>query len=202
MLDDLADAFIASGFDLKYLIRSITASEAYQLTSRQSDLSQEEPSLFAKMSVKGLTPEQLFDSLAEATGFYQPFQVTNAFAFQQNNGPRTEFLNLFRNDSESPLDRETSILQALAMMNGEFVADATNLEDSRTLSAIIEFPLMTNEDRIESLFLCALGRHPTDSKRERMATYVSKGGATGNAKAALGDVFWALLNSSEFLFNH
>ena len=88
------------------------------------------------------------------------------------------------------------------MMNGDFVAEATSLEDSRTLRAVIDFPAMTSQQKVETLFLASLGRTPTKTERERFEKYVETGGPTGDQKKAFADVFWALLNSSEFLLNH
>ena len=198
LLDELASELVAHEFDLKFLIRAITASKTYQLSSRQTHASQEEPQFFARMALKGLTPEQLFDSLAEATGFYQPFRSENPFVLQQDT-PRSEYLRLFRDESNSSTERETTILQALAMMNGEFIDEATNLEDSLTLIAITEFPLMSNRERLESLFLSALSRKPTAAESKRLLSFLQK---AETKQQAYGDIFWAMLNSSEFLFNH
>lgn len=204
LLDELASEFAAHDFDLKFIIRAITNSKTYQLSSRQTDASQSEERLFARMAVKGLTPEQMFDSLAEAIGFYQPYRTDNPFVLDDNS-PRAEFLRLFRDESVSPTERETTILQALAMMNGEFVADATSLEDSQTLSAALNFPLMTPAQRLETLFLAALGRKPTATEVSRLTELIDTAGKTNTADskhAVYTDVFWAMLNSSEFLFNH
>ncbi|MGH7130214.1 MAG: DUF1553 domain-containing protein, partial [Planctomycetaceae bacterium] len=133
LLDELAAEFAAHDFDLKFLIRAITASEAYQLTSRQTHESQEYPELFARMQVQGLTAEQIFLSLGRATGYYEPYQSRNPFAFNAGT-PRAEFLETFEDESGSPLDRQTTILQALAMMNGQFISQATSLGESNTLA--------------------------------------------------------------------
>lgn len=201
LLDEIAVDFAAHDFDLKYLIKAITLTRAYQLTSRKSDPSPDQPQQFARMAVQGMTGEQLFDSLAVAVGFFEPSQQQNAFAFGQT-GPRAEFLELFAPDNNSVTERQTSILQALALMNGQFTTTATNLESSATLAAVTEFPLMTDSDRIETLYLAALSRRPRPEELARLTTYVASGGPSKNQKAALADVFWALLNSSEFLFNH
>jgi len=198
VLQLLADQLVAHDFDLKFLVRTITATRVYQLSSRQTDDSQSDPLHFARASVRGLTPEQLFDSLAEATGYYQPYRTENPFVISAET-PRATFLELFRDEGDSPLQKETTILQALAMMNGEFVDAATSLENSQTLSGIVDFPLMTDEERLETLFLAALSRRPLPSERAAMLQYVQQSEAAG---AALADVFWALLNSSEFMLNH
>ncbi len=118
------------------------------------------------------------------------------------NSPRARFLDLFRNNVESPLERETTILQALAMMNGDFIDNATSVDDSQTLRAIAEFPGMSDEQKLETLFLAALSRRPSANEQRRFGEYLSSGGAAKNSRAALSDIFWALLNSSEFLLNH
>ena len=153
------------------------------------------------MAVQGLTGEQLFDSIAVAVGHLESFQQQQPFQFNQT-GPRAEFLELFAPDNNSPTERQTSILQALALMNGSFTASATSLEQSVTLTAIAEFPRMKTPDRIEALFLAALTRKPTAAEQARLTKYIDSGGPSKNSKQALADLFWALLNSSEFLFNH
>jgi len=201
LLDELAADFAAHDYDLKYLIRGITSSLTYQRTSRKTHASQTEPQQFARMAVQGLTGEQLFDSIAVAVGHLEAFQATPPFAFNQG-GPRTEFLELFAPDSTSPTERQTSILQALSLMNGQFTASSTSLDQSSTLAAVAEFPFKKSADRIEALCLAALSRKPTQEELERLTKYVDSGGPAKNQKQALADVFWALLNSSEFLFNH
>ena len=58
-------------FDLKFLMRSFALTQAYQRTSsvRAATSTKLEPTLFARMPIRGLTPEQLFDSLVMATGY-------------------------------------------------------------------------------------------------------------------------------------
>jgi hypothetical protein len=200
LLDELAAQFAAHKFDFKFLIRAITASKTYQLSSQQTDKSQENPRLFARMAVKGLSAEQLFDSIAQATGYHEPFGSRNPQGMM-NNTPREDFVRMFENARDSIIEQQTTILQALSMMNGQFVSDATGFEKSATLAAVAEFPLMTTAERIEALYLAALSRPPRPDEIERLLKYVDSGGAAGDPKKALSDVFWALLNTSEFLFN-
>jgi hypothetical protein len=87
------------------------------------------------------------------------------------------------------------------MMNGQFVADATGIEKSATLTAIADFPLMSTAEKVEALYLSALSRKPRPDELDRLVSYVDEGGPTKYPKKALSDVFWSLLNCSEFLFN-
>jgi hypothetical protein len=201
LLDELARQFGAHQFDLKFLIRAMVNSKTYQLSSMTSHASQDDPRLFARMAIKGMSPEQLFDGLAQATGYREaPVPNQRGFVFGLNT-PRGEFLSRFASQDKRT-EHQTSILQALALMNGRFVTDATHLERSEVLAAVIDAPFLDNAQRIETLFLAALTRKPRPEESERMTKYVAAGGAKGEARAALADVFWVLLNSSEFMLNH
>jgi hypothetical protein len=204
LLDELAAAFVAHDFDLKFLMRSITASRAYQLSSRMTDKSQDDPRLFARMAVRGLSPEQLYDSLAQATGFQEPATPDRRFKFLGNT-PRTEFLNKFSQVGESSTDAATSIVQALALMNGKLTADATSLEQSETLAAVADAPFLDTTGRVEALYLAALSRPPSPKELARAIKYIEAEGADTEPRSrerGLADVFWVLLNSAEFMLNH
>ena len=69
LLDLLADEFAEHDFDLKFLMQAITLSRPYQLTSARTHKGHDDPTLFASMPLRGLTGEQLFDSVATATGY-------------------------------------------------------------------------------------------------------------------------------------
>jgi hypothetical protein len=86
-------------------------------------------------------------------------------------------------------------------MNGRFVADATSLRGSATLTAAVETPLLTTEQRIEMLYLATLSRPPSVRERDRVLQYVADVESTREAER-LADIFWVLLNSAEFRLNH
>ncbi len=194
MLDELARQFTDHNFDLKFLIRVIVSTRAYQLTSRRTDASQDEPRLFARMAVKALSTEQVIASLTEATG--APRASTDPGLL------RAELGGSFARQPNKPTEFQTSIPQALALMNGKYVNDATAVERSGTLAAVAGAPFLDAHGRVETLYLAALGRKPTEAESAKLVAYVEKGGPSGDPNLALADVFWALLNSSEFVFNH
>lgn len=199
LLAELAHQFAAHRFDLRYLIRSLTASRAYQLTSAAPPSASPSPHLFAHMSVKGLTPEQLFDSLVVATGYKPPASVR-----PMNPAPpdaRTGFLARFAG-GQPRTETQRSIQQALMLMNGSFIAAATRPKDGALLTSIVNNPSLEVEQKVETLFLATLSRKPTSAEARRLVPYVSEGGPRKDAKFALADVFWALLNSAEFSLNH
>jgi Protein of unknown function (DUF1549)/Protein of unknown function (DUF1553) len=200
LLDELAKQFASHDFDLKFLIRAITMSKTYQLTSAQTDPSQEDVRLFARMPVKGMTAEQLFDSVSAATGYSERRLSDDPFVFRGNT-PRSEFLTKFASQDKRT-ESTTSILQALSLMNGKLVADATNVDRSVTLAGVADAPFLDSGGKVEALFLATLSRTPKSAERERFVKYVESGGTQKDKRKALADVFWALLNSSEFMLNH
>jgi hypothetical protein len=197
LLDELARHLVRHDYDLKFLIRTIVASQAYQRTSAVSHPSQKSPRLFERMPLRGLSPEQLFDSLAEATEYGESGSANpQGFVFGGPQSARGQFLARFA-AQEHKTDYQTSILQALYLMNNEFIAERASLEKNRTLATLAEQRTSTAV-KIESLYLVALSRRPRPAESERLVKYVEK----GDPKKALADVFWVLLNSPEFLLNH
>jgi hypothetical protein len=204
LLDELARAFTASKFDLKYLITALCLTDAYQRTSSRTHASQDNPRLFGRMGVKALTGEQFFDSLALATAFRE--QQPGAKAAKVGKGakaggsPRAQFLALFaqRGGAGEP---ETSVQQALTLMNGKFLTDATNVRSSPMLTAVMETPLLTTQQRVEILYLATLSRPPSARELEIAQNHVARAEA-GREQEQLADIFWAVLNSAEFRLNH
>jgi hypothetical protein len=201
LLDVLAERFADHGFRIEYLIRAITLSRAYQFSSSVSDDSQRDPRRFAVMPVRGLSGDQLFDSLSVAVGYLDQ-NLQNGQEGLVNGSPRSMFVDLFNNQRDKPIDYDTSIIQAMAIMNGPFVAEATKVKGSAMLAAIAQFPGFDAAQRLETMYLASLSRLPRPDEVERLTKYVAEGGPRHNTEQALGDVYWALLNSSEFLFNH
>jgi len=197
LLNRLASDFRDHGYDLKYLIRAITASKPYGLTSAVGRSELAPPHLFAAMPLRSLSPDQLFDTLAQATG-----SRAGGGSAAMAGGGRGQFLELFANRDEKPTEGQTSILQALSLMNGPLIAAATDPESGDTLGAVADAPFLDTAGRIESLYLAALTRRPRPDEAAAMAAYVDRGKTEDDRKKALADVFWALINSPEFRFNH
>ena len=199
LLAELGELFVASGYDLKTLLAGLTTSRAYALSS----VHEEDPpaDLFARYPVKPLPAAALYDSLERATGRFTPFDPAGGaepFGGMTEDG-RAEFLRTFRDEAEGPADRRTSILQALSLMNGGLIADSVDLERSRTFAAAVSAPYLDRDGRLDALFLATLSRFPSEAEREELHAYVH---AAEDETAALADLFWTLLNGSEFSTNH
>jgi hypothetical protein len=191
LLDDLARTFVASGYDLRYMIQGICLSRAYQRTSARTDASQDGTRPPARMTVKALTAEQFFDSLALATGYRDE---------QDRGAARRQFLTRFALLGPAG-EPETSVQQALTLLNGPFVAWATDPDKCPTLIAVARTPGMSLVQRIEALYLATLGRRPSAAELERLERHVRRADPYREAER-LADVFWTLLNTAEFRLNH
>ena len=197
LLDELTRQFVAHDFDLKFLIRAIAGTRTYQRTSRQTHPRQAEPRRFARAASRALTPDQLYDSLVLATGYRPDPAKVGGYGSFHVGPPRAVFLAPFDDPNSQPVNFQASIQQALTMMNGKFMEELTSSARSATVAAVIESnrPIW---QRIEELYLVALSRKPRPQETQRLLDYA----AARESKQALRDIFWSLLNSTEFLLNH
>jgi hypothetical protein len=109
------------------------------------------------------------------------------------------FLAPFDDPNSQPLDFQASIQQALMMMNGPFTEEALRSPRAATVAAVIDSPgPRPLARRIEELYLVTLSRKPRPGEARRLLEYA----AARDSRQALRDVFWALLNSTEFILNH
>lgn len=202
VMEELTRQFVYHKFDIQYLVRAITATRSYQLSSQTTHASQDDLKYFARMPLRSMTAEQLFDSLAEATGYQeQNPQSRGAFVIGGNNA-RGTFLTKFADSGPSKTDYQATILQALTLMNGQVTGNATTVSRGEILQATIDAPFLDTPKRIETLFLATLTRRPTSTELAKLQEHIERAGTPDQQKQALGDVLWALLNSAEFVLNH
>ena len=197
LLDELARQFASHDFDLKFLIRAITATRAYGLTSAQDRPEPTGPYLFSAMPVRGLSAGQLWASLTQATGFRDGPDLGG-----RGDSARSRFIDLFAARDEQPTAAQTSISQALTLMNGPIVAGATSLELGDTLASIAEAPYLDNAGRVAELYLAALTRMPRPDETALLVGHIEEARTPAGQSRALADVFWAILNGPEFKHNH
>lgn len=211
LLNDMAKALIANNFDPKFLIRAIVHTDAYQRSSGGAKLADKEDyHLFVRMPIRAMSPEQLFDSVVFATTsptsetrkqlMSQPYNPNQFFNPNQLQSPRAQFLNKFQTQDRR-YEPQTSILQALFMMNGKFLAERTKVENNEDLQTLAN-QKTSHEQRLKSLYRMVLSREPRQNEYERLVPYLEKGGVTNNLRDAISDVYWALINSTEFSHNH
>jgi Protein of unknown function (DUF1549)/Protein of unknown function (DUF1553) len=200
----LAEEFKKSGYNVKKLCRWIMASRAYQLSSMSMKTkgSDKSDGLFTQMQLKPMTPEQLFDSLLTAT------MAHRAGSNDDGNRRRDEWLRqfvfAFANDEDGESTSfQGTIPQALMMMNGELMQTALSGKPGSFLGDVIYQAQRQGRspetDMVDSLYLAALSRHPSVRELARTRHYLE---TFPDSLQVLQDLFWALLNSNEFVLNH
>lgn len=201
VLAELAQYFVDSGYDLTAVFRAIGYTRAYRRSSQwSSDEPLPEPALYARMQVKTLSPEQLYDCLVRATRS-SPANAAAQPAAPAVPDPRHQFIARFNMASAEATEFVAGIPQILALMNGALTAEATDPSRGGLLKAL-EAPIFDDGERVEALFLSVLSREPTAAEQEQLGRYVAQGGETSDRRRALGDLLWAMLNSPEFILNH
>jgi hypothetical protein len=195
LLDAMARAFVANGFDLKYLYRSILLSRTYQRTSKPAGGNEADEALFSHMAVKVMSPEQLFDSLTQTTGMAQQIaerRAKNPMQKGQPNGPRDQFVQFFLAgaDATNPTEYEAGIPQALRLMNSRQLVG-----NPAAVRQYFTGPRDEPRAVLERMYLATLGRRPTAAEVARLTAHVQSAGTPADG---YGDVLWAVLNSSEF----
>lgn len=202
LLDKLATDFRASGYDVKALIRWITASKAYQITSATTKANAKDETLFSHMQLKPMSPEQLFDSLLVATSAHKA--GGDADTDRRRQQWLGQFVFAFANDEENEGNGfQGTIPQALMMMNGELIARATGTQRGSFLAKVVERasaqPGRPDAYAINLLHMAALSRLPTSAEMSRYSRLFN---ASPDRLQVVQDIFWALLNSNEFILNH
>ncbi len=207
LMERLAVEFVKSRYDVKQLIRWICNSEAYNLTSQAAKTNEEKDNpaagtaaLFTHMYLKSMSAEQLYDSLLVATNAHKSGRSSWEQAEQKRQQWLQQFVLAFGTDEgDESTTFNGSIPQALMMMNGELIKDAISAQKGSYLNTILaESP--QDKDRVRKLFLATLSRVP--SAKESQATQALARVAPDVKLAAYQDMFWALLNSNEFIFIH
>ncbi|MCA9207694.1 MAG: DUF1549 domain-containing protein, partial [Planctomycetales bacterium] len=188
LLDALAKELVHARFQLRPILRAIVLSRAYQGESRAVDgVRYLLDSSFATMPMRGLSGDQLYDSIVTAAGL----------PVRSDSRQRRQFTEDFRIDQVTEARR--SLVQSLLLMNGELTAEATNAERGPALQAIADAPFLNSDDQVETLYLATLTRRPSETERETVRHYLER---IENPRVGLSDLLWAMLNSVEFNTNH
>jgi hypothetical protein len=222
LLNSLAQDFIDSKFDLKSLMREITNSKTYQLSSRYDGTwNPAWENLFARKMVRRLWSEELHDAITQSSGMMPTYNMGAVFgtvnwAMQLpepaglngtpdgNNGAVNNFLNAFLrgNRDDQTRRQDGSISQALDLLNDNFVMSRVQLAKApkgALLSSAQAMPMAQNDQAVNTLFLNVLGRYPTG---DEMTTAMGHLSGTATRNTELENLLWSLYNKVDFVFNY
>jgi hypothetical protein len=204
LLEELGKRFTASKYDLKQLVRDICNSRTYQRTTQRNESNASDERNFAHATVRRIKAENLLDAISAVTETKDKFQglPLGARAVQiADGGSTTYFLTTFGRATRETVcscevKMEPTLSQALHLLNGDTVN--AKIQQGGLIPRLIatkKFP----EERVMELFVRTLARKPTREELDKLLPTLGEG---SNRAQALEDIFWALLNSREFLFNH
>jgi hypothetical protein len=202
VLDRLADDIVKHDFDLHRLIRVIAALNVYRLDSASPDeLTEAHDRYWAAYPMTRLRSDQVAQSLLQAcslttVNYESNFLVRLAFSDQER-----KFIERYGDTGEDEFEgRGGTIPQRLLMMNGALVHEKTK-DDFVNASARIAKLAPNDAKAIEVAYLATLTRRPTPEELEHFQKRLAK--ESGRTKEqALEDLYWTLLNSTEFAWNH
>ena len=191
-------------YDFKGLVRDICNSHAYQRSFLRNASNETDESNFAHANVRRIPAEMLLDCLNQVTQTREKFRglPLGARATQIADGETsTYFLTTFgraKRETVCACEATTAptLSQALHLLNGQAVQG--KIAQGAVVKKLLDQG-QTPAQVIESLYIRALGRKPVADEQEKLLALVA---AAENPQAGLEDVFWAVLNSREFLFNH
>jgi hypothetical protein len=205
LLEYLSEQFIAHDHDVKRLIRWIALSEPFALSSRITPQNLADAPengaapLFSRYYTRQMEAEVMYDSLSLLAAGGE--RSSDVFAELQRG--RRAWLDQFTLDLETDEGDEANMFngavpQSLAMMNGE-VVQATLASEHGFLHRTIHSEAKPAE-KLERLFLAALARKPSRSEIEAANRLLAD--RRGDVRGALEDLWWALVNSNEFILDH
>jgi hypothetical protein len=202
VLDLLAREWTASGYDMKWLFRTLALTEAYQRRLQPRVTSDAPP---ACVCPSRLRPEQIFEAMVKALGFDENDKSipapapSSAPAVARHTGLRNMIYQAFKVDPSLPGEEvQGTIPQALLMMNSVLVNTYTAATGKTFLAKALARG-MSDEAIIHAVYQRALARQPKPQEMAICLRYLKK---VGNRQEALEDVFWSLVNSTEFLTKH
>jgi hypothetical protein len=202
VLDLVAKEWTETGYDMKWLFRTLANTEAYQRRLSPRAHSDSEDSPLPCVCPNRLRPEQVFEAMVRALGFDENDKSipapapSEAPAVSRHTGLRHMIYYAFKVDPSSPVDEvQGTIPQALLMMNSVLV-NTFVAANGKTFLADALVKNAGDDDILLGLYERTLARRPSAEEMDICRRYIQK---VNNRQEALEDVFWSLINTTEFL---
>lgn len=223
LLEAATKHVVDNEFDLKKLMRAILQSNAYQRTSKSVAGNEAESRFYSRYYPRRLMAEVLHDAVVQVTDVPTKFDTV---AFPGNDKQKTEFypegtkaiqlydsavenyfLDAFgRNPRnivcECERSAEPTMVQVLHISNGNTINEKLESASSRVETLLqLRHNGLSDEALIDEIYLTCFSRFPTAEKREELLKFLTPVGSA-DERATIEDIFWGLMSTREFLFNH
>lgn len=205
LLESLARKFQDHNYDINFMIREITGSHLYQLSSRSNEINRFSGHLYAYQEPRPFTAQQMADALAKATGVANRFTNkptgTRAVEIQDPVTASTLLDTLGRCDRTDLCGSASASLPSLRqslMWIGSDTVDAKVSAINGYVRQLLDLE-PSSEEIVENLYLRTFSRFPAEAESKHWSEIIA---SSANRMESVEDLFWALLNSREFLFNH
>lgn len=206
LLAALAGKFTEYKYDFKRLVRDIVTSRAYQLSTRANETNADDLSNFSKANVRRVRAEVLLDAINQVTGTEDKYRGMPAGARTvqiADGNVGNYFLTTFGRASRATVCScevvmEPSLSQALHLLNGDTV-------NNKIQQGGLIAKLMKDKqpgEVVDELYVRCLARKPTEAERAKLDEFLKEAKEPKDTAIVLNDLFWSLLNSKEFMFNH
>ena len=204
LFETLGDKLAEYKFDFRQLVRDICNSRAYQRSTKPNDSNKSDTRNYAYAQVRRIPAEMLLDCISQVTNTKEKFRglPLGARAVQIADGrTSTYFLDTFgRAKRETVCDCEAStdpsLSQALHLLNG--VSTSGKITQGKVVEELLKDDA-TIDQALERLYVRCLSRFPSEAEKQELVTAIKN---APDPKVGIEDVFWAVLNSREFVFNH
>ena len=205
LLDELGKRFTGYKYDFKKLVRDICTSQTYQRSTQSTPTNESDSKNFARGPIRRIRAETMLDVITQVTETKDKFPglPLGARAVQiADGGVSTYFLTTFGRPSRETVCScevrlEPTLSQSLHLMNGGTVEP--KIAQGNLIGRMLTIEKRPSAYIIENLYLRCLNRSPRPEEMKKLVGFVEE---SKDKKQALEDVFWAIMNSREFMFNH
>ncbi len=203
-LETLAEDFVKHDFDLRHLVRVIAATKVFQMDSRADfDITTDHEDQWAVFPLTRLRPEQMAGSLIQSTSLKTIDADAHIFARIQRFAEQNEFIQRYGDTGEDEFEGHGgTIPQRLLMLNGQLAGERAKA-NGMLLNGVGQIAALspTDEKAVELAYMAVLSRRPTEFETQHFSQQLKdKRGA--KRSRVLEDLYWNLLNCTEFSWNH
>ncbi len=203
LLDYIGNEFRTAEFDLRELMTWIVLSKPYALSSRRTKANESDDPLqgvaprFSNFYIRQMQPEQLYESLLVNT------EAASRGTYEEQERLKSRWLQQFNrafgtDEGGESTDFNGTVPQVLMMFNGEMIREATKADGGSVIEQLVAGPGSAQE-KINRLFFAGLSRAPSSQETKMALSLIENQADLGEG---LRDLWWVILNSNEFIFNH